>query len=294
VLGRLIPDAFLGGRMTLDARRARTALSGLAANLGLSLLAAAEGVVRVVNAEMERAMRRISVERGYDPRDYTLVAFGGAGGLHACELAAEIGIHRVLLPFQPGLLSAWGALSAELQRDYVQTVRLVDADPSQLERRLDALRARARADLRAEGAAPRRAKIDALIDVRYRGQSYEIQLPMTKRYVHAFHAEHRRLYGYADEDRRVEVVNVRVVASVPSSMRPRPRADRRRQAPRPHRFRWQGRWLSSRVYDRDSMEIGRHASGPLLITEFSATAVVPPGWSVVRTRQGDLIVERKG
>jgi N-methylhydantoinase A len=242
---------------------------------------------------MERAIRRISVQRGHDPRDYTLVAFGGAGGLHACELAAEIGIRRVLLPFQPGLLSAWGALSAELQRDYVQTVRLVDADPRTLERRLDPLRARARADLRAEGAEPRRMKIAALVDVRYRGQSYEIQLPMTNGYVRAFHAAHRRLYAYADEERSVEVVNVRVVASVPSSMQPQPRAERRQQPPRPHRLRWQGRWLSSRVHDRDSLPIGRRVSGPLLITEFSATAVVPPDWIVQRTAHGDLVVERK-
>jgi N-methylhydantoinase A len=265
----------------------------LGTELGLSLENAAEGVVRVVNAEMERAIRRISVERGHDPRGYVLVAFGGAAGMHACDLAMEIGIRRVLLPYQPGLLSAWGALSAPLQRDYVQTVRLVDATARELERRLAPLRARARRDLRAEGAAPGRVEIRALVDVRYRGQSYEIRLPMGNDYARAFHTAHRRLYGYADEGRAVEVVNVRVAASVEARALPRPRASLHQRSPRPHRLRWRGRWLASRVYDRDSLPIRRRVRGPLLVTEFSATTVVPPGWSARRTAHGDLALERE-
>jgi N-methylhydantoinase A len=134
-------------------------------------------------------------------------------------------------------------------------------------------------------------RIRAAVDVRYRGQSYEIRLPMAKDYARAFHDAHRRLYGYADEARAVEVVNVRVVATVRGRALPRPRARLRRQAPRPHRFRWQGRWLAARIYDRGSLPIGRRLRGPLLITEFSATAVVPPRWSARRTTNGDLILE---
>jgi N-methylhydantoinase A len=291
VLGRLIPDVFLGGRMRLDADRARAALAKLGAALRMGPEEAAEGVVRVVNAGMERAIRSISVERGHDPRDYTLVAFGGAAGLHACELAMGLGIGRILLPFQPGLLSAWGALSADLQRDYVQTVRLLDPDPRELNRRLRPLGDRARRELRAEGAGGARTTVRAFVDVRYRGQSYEIRLPMAAGYRRAFHRAHRDRYGHADESRAVEVVNVRVTASRPGPPVSSPAAPEAGPPPRPHRFRWRGRWVAARAYERASLPLGRRVRGPLVVTEFSATTVVAPGWSALHTRAGDLVLE---
>src|SRR5262249_3201773 len=150
--------------------------------------------------------------RGFDPRDYALVAFGGAAGMHACELAAGLGIRRVLVPTHPGLLSACGAASADLQRDYVQTVRLVQPSPPQLPPRLRPMTARARHELVAEGAPAARIRTAAALDVRYRGQSYELQIPLTAGYLAAFHAAHRARYGYADENRAVEVVNLRLTA----------------------------------------------------------------------------------
>jgi len=304
LLGRLVPDAFLGGRMALDVGRARAAVGRLARALRLPPAHAAEGVVRVVNAGMERAIRRVSVERGHDPRDYALVAFGGAAGMHACELAAGLGMRRVLVPAHPGLLSAWGAASADLQRDYVQTVRLTDPDPRVLSRHLRALEARARRELRAEGASPARIRIEAVLDARYRGQSYELRIPLSPRYRDAFHIAHRARYGYADDTRPVEIVNLRVIATAPV---PSPvavsrdiwRAARRRRRGgvgpagfAPHRLRWNGRWLRARRCDRASLPRDRRIPGPLVITELSATTVVPPDWTVRLLRTDDLLLEQ--
>jgi N-methylhydantoinase A len=297
VLGRLLPDAFLGGRMVLHVDRARAALARLARELGLNLEQTAEGIVRVVNAGMERAIRRISVERGYDPRDYTLVAFGGAAGMHACELAAGLGMRRVLVPAHPGLLSAWGAASAPLQRDYVRTVRLVDPDAPAIARRVQRMLARARRELRAEGAAPARIRVAVVLDVRYRGQSYEIGVPWSPAFRAAFHAAHRTRYGYADPQRSIEVVNLRVVASCPSRVavavdgkKPERGGGR---AGSPHRLRWNGRWMRARRYERDALPRSNRVSGPLVITELSATIVVPPAWSVRVLPSGDLLLGSK-
>jgi N-methylhydantoinase A len=292
LLGRLVPDAFLGGEMRLDAARARQAVARLARELGLTVEAAADGIVRVVNAAMERAIRRISVERGLDPREYALVSFGGAGGMHAAELAEALAIRRVLVPAHPGLLSAWGAVTADVQRDYVQTVRLRQPPARDLARRLAPLLARARRELRSEGVSPRRIVLRASLDVRYRGQSYELAVPFGAGYRRAFEAAHRTRYGYADPERAVEVVNIRLSASAPG---PAPRV----VAPRrivgrvqPHRLRWRGRWLVAQRIDRLALPRARRLAGPLVVTELSATTVVPPSWSVRVMRSGDLLMER--
>jgi N-methylhydantoinase A/oxoprolinase/acetone carboxylase beta subunit len=151
VLGRLDPTSFLGGRMRLDAARAHDALAALARRLRTDVVTAAEGVVRVANAAMARALRVISIERGHDPRSFALMAFGGAAGVHACELATELGMRDVLIPRHPGLLSAFGMADAGIARDHVVTVRAIDPVPAELARRLAALTARARAELRADG-----------------------------------------------------------------------------------------------------------------------------------------------
>jgi len=291
ILGRLVPEAFLDGRIRLDASRSAQALSRLAKALRLGVEQTAEGVVRVVNASMERAIRRISVERGHDPRRYMLVASGGAAGMHVCELAMALGIRKVLVPYHPGLLSAWGAVAADARRDYVQTVRQVDAPVSDLTRRFDPLLRRARREMKAESESSRAATVDMFLDVRYRGQSYEIRVPMNPRYRAAFHAAHRQLYGYADESRPVEVVNLRVVAKVHGPPIPRFAVPRQPSAPQPHRFRWNGRWLRAQRWQRMALPRSRRLSGPLLITEFSATTVLPPGWTVTAFATGDLLLE---
>jgi N-methylhydantoinase A len=291
-LGRLAPDAFLGGRMSLDEERARHALGKLGRVLRLSPERAAEGVVRVVNAGMERAIRRISVERGYDPREYTLVAFGGAAGLHACELAMGLGIERVLLPSQPGLLSALGGVSADLQRDYVQTVRLLDPTPAALAKRLRSMQARSRRDLRAEGASAASIRIAASLDVRYRGQSYEISVPMGRDFAKRFHQAHERLYGYSDPARPVEVVNLRVAAASRSNPPMCPPAPRTAAGVQSHRIHWGGRWMKAHRYEREALPTSV-VHGPAVVTEFSATLLGPKGWLARVTDTGDLILRRE-
>jgi N-methylhydantoinase A len=304
VLGRLLPDAFLGGGMALHVDRARSALRRLARELGLTAERAAEGVVRVVNASMERAIRRISVERGYDPRDYTLVAFGGAAGMHACELAAGLGMRRVLVPVHPGLLSAWGAATAALQRDYVQTVRLIDPDVRQLVRVVRGLATRARRELRAEGAAPADLHVRSELDVRYRGQSYELRVPLSPRYRADFDAAHRTQYGYADEQRPVEVANVRVIATSSAASlaaesdarrgtRRSSNGDTRRVPQALHRVYWNGAWRRAHRCERAALPRHRARSGPLVITELSATIFVPPNWLIRVQRFGELLLESR-
>jgi len=289
VLGRVVAENFLGGRMPLDVRRAREALTRLGAALGLSAEAAADGVVRVVNAGMERAIRRISVERGYDPRQYALIAFGGAAGQHACELAAALGIRHVVVPRDPGLLSAWGAASADVQRDHVQTVRLVQPTPGDLRRLFAPLEVAAMAALRDEGIPSTRRTCARSLDLRYVGQSHELDLPFTVRFADAFHAAHRRLYGYADPQRPIEVVNLRVLAR---GAGPHPRdpewhaAGHHRAAP--HRVRWGGRWVTAAAWPRYGLSARAVHRGPLVLTEFSATTFVPSGWRVRAHPTGHL------
>ncbi len=223
VLGRLRPDAFLGGQHRLDAKAAEEALARLARALRLEppagltpAQAAARGVVAVVEAHMARALRVISVERGYDPRDFVLVSFGGAGGLHAATLAQALGIRRVLVPAQASVLSAMGMLTADVVRDYVRTVMLPGTTaPDDLRRRFDPLVRQGRTELCAEGFALSQIQIECLLDVRYPGQSYELTVRFGRGWIGAFHRLHHQHYGYAALDLVPEIVNLRVRAIGP-------------------------------------------------------------------------------
>jgi N-methylhydantoinase A len=291
VLGRLVETEFLGGTMRLDRARAERALGPLARRLGWSLAAAAAGVVRVANAVMERAVRVITVERGHDPRDFVLVAFGGAGGLHAAELARALRIPRVYVPRDPGLLSAWGVLAAEVVRDYARTLLAVEPPDRVLRAMFAALERGARADMRAEGVP--RPTLEWTLDVRYAGQSYELTVPFGGRWVAAFHRGHAARFGHADAQRPVEVVTLRLRARggagprMPSGMH-----RLRRAAPlmrRPVVF--DGRVVATPVHRRDALPVGTRLAGPLLVCEYSATTVVPPGWRLAVEPTGGLLLE---
>jgi N-methylhydantoinase A len=220
ILGRLAPDYFLGGRMGLAVDDARQALARLAQALGLKprpgldlAQTAALGVIQVTDAHMERALRVISVERGYDPGDFTLVSFGGAGGLHACNLARALGIPRVLIPPAASVLSAFGMLTADVIKDYVQTVMLAgDTDYERLARLIAPLAERGAAEIEAEGVSPERISLHRQLDIRYAGQSYELTVPLTPNLVQDFHAAHHRAYGHSDPAAPIEIVNLRLKA----------------------------------------------------------------------------------
>jgi len=220
VLGRLAADQFLGGRMALDAGAAHQALERLALALDMQAEAgldgaqrAALGVIQVANAHMERALRVISVERGHDPADFVLLSFGGAGGLHAVDLARALGIRQVLVPPGASTLSAFGMLAADIQRDYVRTVMLPGTTPLQdLLTRMQELERQGSLELGREGVAQDELQLSPQMDLRYQGQAYELTLPLQANFLPAFHQLHARTYGHSAPDAPVEIVNLRLQA----------------------------------------------------------------------------------
>jgi len=299
LLGRLDPDRFLGGRMRLDAARARAAASALARRAGLAVDDLLEGVLRVANAGMERAIRVVSMQRGHDPRRFALVAFGGAGGMHACDVAGELSIGTILVPRQAGVLSALGMLLADATRDYSASVLRPSRTlaPAHLERAFAPLVRRAMADLTREGIARSDRQIDRQLDVRYVGQSYEITVPWSPPFQRDFHREHRRLYGYADEERPTEVVAVRVraIGRVHPPARPY-RTPRRRSVPRPAGFRparFGGRLRRTALHRWDDLEPGARGRGPAIVTSGDASVVVTPGYHFRIDGFGNVVIAKE-
>ena len=299
LLGRLQSDRFLGGEFTLDLERTRhiTAAWLKAEGSRLNRQRFAEGVIRVVNANMERALRVVSIERGYDPRDFALVAFGGAGGLHACELASGLGIGTVIVPALPGALSAFGILNSDIIKDYSRTVvwKVEGALPERrLRAELAAMEKRAAADFRQEGWKGR-LDLEPSADLRYSGQGFELNLAVTADLVRKFHAEHHRHYGYSHADRPIELVTLRLRVRMqsPASTSRRARVERNKQAVTAERRSvvFSSRALSTAILDRDSLRPQAKLHGPAVITEYSATTVVPPGASFHLDRSANLVIE---
>jgi N-methylhydantoinase A len=283
VLGRIPADRFLGGAMPLDTSRAEAAVAKIADALQIPLLEAAERIIRVANANMERAIRVISVERGHDPRDFTLVAFGGCGGLHACEIASELGIRRVFVPAEAGVLSALGMLLADRVRDY-SAGALGVANPEKLFRELEA-----RARKQMPGA---RGEVQYVrsCDVRYAGQSFEINVPEPA----AFHDAHRKLYGYADPAKRLELVTVRVRAVIPVEAPPAgPKTMPRRRAGNPSTTKLfaSGKWTKALLLTRDDLT-RTPIPGPALLTDSGSTTFIPKGWSIFGDPRQNAILTR--
>jgi N-methylhydantoinase A len=213
VLGRLSAEHFLGGEMPLDVGRSQRVLARLGEGMGLNPQQAALGVIEVANAHMERALRVISVERGHDPRRFTLLSFGGAGGLHAADLARQLGIGSVLVPPLASTLSAFGMLAADVVKDYTQTVMLAGDTPSaEIASRLAPLVERGLQEVLAEGIPQSGVRLERLLDVRYRGQSYELTLPFSDDVPTDFHALHRKTYGYDRQEAPLDIVNLRLRA----------------------------------------------------------------------------------
>ena len=280
VLGRISSDQLVGGEMHLDPARAEAAVSRIAEALGLTLTAAAAAIIRVANSNMERAIRSVSVERGEDPREFPLVAFGGSGGLHACDLAAELGCTTVIVPRLAGALSALGMLLADRTRDY--SAGALGASARDIEARFRKLEKQARRDLR--GATLQRST-----DLGYTGQSYELTIPDGG----DFHKEHHRIYGYSDPKRPTEAVTLRLRATLPVE-KPTLREPRRKtSAPVvTRRVFVDGKFRTIAAAPRDfSPRALTH--GPALITDYGSTTLVPSGWSIRRDSAGSLILRRK-
>jgi len=297
-LGRLHPDWFLGGQMPLDVVRARDAVEAFARQLRLPPEAACEGIVEVVNANMEGAMRVISVERGHDPREFALVAFGGAGGMHAADLARRLSMPTVLVPTSPGILSAFGMLMTDYVQEYAQTV-LVPATEFTAERAAAAFREleeRGRLAMRDEGVAPQDVQISRFLDMSYVGQSFELLVPYLPHFIDEFHRRHDLRYGYEDSARPTQVVNVRMRVIGPSGTSYRaPREPQQGEEARAAHVDTiamyiEGQWRQAPVYDRQRLHAGNRVSGPALITEYSATTVVPAAFVAHVDPQHNLVL----
>jgi N-methylhydantoinase A len=250
------------------------------------------GVQRVVRARMAKAMRLVLARRGLDPRDFTLLAFGGAGPMHAHALALEIGVPRVLVPFLPGAFSAYGILISDVRLEYSRSlVRPLDGGAYTIRRLLAALHARAAKDLAAQGLDARRAISEGSVDLRFRGQSYEINVPARGDLAASFRRAHRRRFGYARPGEPIELVTVRLVVRVPRRVRipPPPSAAIPRETTR--RCLFKGEWVEARVFDRSTLPAGFRAEGPVIIEEAYATTAVPPGASFTVDGIGLLEVE---
>jgi N-methylhydantoinase A len=211
LLGRIPPDRFLGGAMPLYPELAKAAITPLADQLGLSPTETALGIIEIANAHMERALRVISVERGHDPREFTLLSFGGAGSLHAADLARRLRIPQVLISPYAATLSAFGMLAADVIKDYTQTIMLPgETAIANIQELITPLLERAKKEIRGEGFENENIRQEPALDMRYRGQSYELTIPFTENFIDDFHESHRQTYGYQRPEADLEIVNLRV------------------------------------------------------------------------------------
>ena len=312
VLGRLRPEHFLGGQLSLDYDRAKAVMEDVARGIGGDIHVAALGVIRVVNAHMVRAIRAISLERGYDPREFTLVAFGGAGPMHGCELAQELRMPRVLVPQFPGVMSALGVAIADIVKDYSRTVMLKGeaATRERLEEEYAALESHAREEMQDEGLPSEGVLARRSLDVRYVGQSYEINVDfpsprprggagrtreVAEAIASAFHRAHRKRFGYADPSEPVEIVNLRLKMVLPMD-KPLPQ-------PEPPAGESPGAALTGEamvtfadgacdtlLYLREVLHCGNRISGPALVLQMDSTTVIPPGWIAEVDRWKNLVI----
>ena len=308
VLGRLNPVSLLGGDMRIYPRLARLALKRLGDGLGVGVEEAAAGVVRIADSMMSKILRIVSVERGFDPRRFALVAFGGAGPMHACPLAEELQIHDVVVPPNPGMFSALGLLTADLFHDYSRAfVRRADeADPDTIEGLFAKMEHEGRETLLAEGVEPEGMRFRRQLDFRYLGQSYELTVDVGAPFdgdalpscTEAFHGRHSEIYGYSAASEPVEIVNVRLRAI---GAIPKPRlaeSGARAEVAEPvgrHLVYFEGSdsWLETPVYERGDLGPGGAVEGPSIIEQYDSTTVVYPGWGasvdgygVLRLRRG--------
>jgi len=308
ILGRLSSEHFSGGQIRLLADAAYEAIDqGVARPLSMTVEKAAEGIVALANAQMVQALQLVSVQRGLDPRQYLMVAFGGAGPMHAAELARELGCPRVIIPPEAGVQSAWGLLVADARRDFSEAIsnQPIDPDPASLRERYTAMIEGGAEELRAERFTEQTIYNQLSVDARYAGQGFELTvfLPeppsfdqaMIARITELFHKEHLRRYGRSDQQAAVQWVTLRasVIGRVP---RPRPpKVDTRQEPLEQRRLKqqtmvWSGQSCDAPVYERASLGQGDHFTGPALVLQADASLAVPPGVTVTVEPTGDIIL----
>jgi N-methylhydantoinase A len=305
LLGRLPSVARLGGSLSLDRAAAETAMEEVAEPLGLSSRDLAAGVVAVADAAMANAIREITVRRGIDPRDFSLVAFGGAGPLHAVALAEELELPRVIVPADPGVLSAYGMLRSDARHDAVRSYfqRVDDVNPDHLDATFEALREQARLLLKEDGIDAEAIAFEPSADLRYSGQEYTVSVPIPADrrpeetlavIAEEFAAAHHARYGHNNPGEAVEFVNLRV-AAFGRVTHPDRRILEEGATPVPlavEAVRFDDQWHDAAIYRRDDLPRGAVLVGPVVVLEDACTSLVPPSWEATVSRHGHLVLER--
>ena len=287
--------ALLGGRLPLHRDLALKSIERLASDLGLSLDDAILGVQHVVRATMRGAMQLVLARRGIDATDQVLLAFGGAGPMHAWALARELGIRNVVVPFLPGAFSAYGILISDVRQEYSRSVvRPLDRAKSILREVLDGFVEQARADLESQGLDPRRSIMEPTVDLRFRGQSYEVNVPVRGNLATAFRRAHTQRYGYASRSEPIELVTVRLAVRVPRTVRVPQLVVRKAERRASRRVLFDDGWLEAPVVSRETLAAGTELVGPVVIEEPHATSVVPPDARARIDARGLLVIEVQG
>lgn len=309
ILGRIDAEYFLGGEITLDVDSARSALEEKCGRLlKMDVVDVAHGIVEIANAAMAGALRRISIQRGFDPRDFALVAFGGAGPLHANRLAAELGIPTVIVPRSPGTFSAMGLLATDLKHDYNFTSieRLDHLDSTKLVSTFEHLKQQGRDALERDRISVDKMRFEKLLDLRYVGQSYELPISIhdeefssveLTRLASAFHAEHTRVYGFNAPGEPIEVVNLRLSAigdiSKPALRELQPGSDPEvaKKSEREVYFAEKGAYVTTPIFDRYRLGAGCCIEGPAIVEEMDSTTLIHPGYTVRVDPSGNLLIQ---
>jgi N-methylhydantoinase A len=305
-LGRLPQLAKLGGSLALDVEASKRALNSVGSQLQLGVEGTASGIVSIVNASMANAIREITVSRGIDPRDFALVAFGGAGPLHAIAIAEELELHSVIIPSNPGVLSAYGMLQADTRHDLVSNyfANLDRVEMDHFSATLKSLEKRAEQILDDEGVAQSLRRLEPSVDLRYSGQEYTVRVEWPNEWSvqkaieslpTMFEAEHLSRYGHNNPGERIEIVNLRVTAigvsilheqdsvNLPVNNEPSVKAP----------LYFSGQWMEGEIFDRKSLSLREVVHGPAVILEADCTSLIHPGWKAEVVKGGHLLVTRK-
>jgi len=307
VLGRLVPEFFLGGMMEIFPEKSHRVVKNLARKIGKTPLETSSGIIQIANANMEKAIRVISIERGYDPRDFSLISFGGAGSMHAIDIASNLNIASVVVPKNAGVLSALGLLMTDSVKDYsrsiLKTVEFITKE--EMDKHYSELQAKSIKDMKKEGFKEEKIQISAFLDLRYLGQSYEITLPYPhgktafQTIIPAFHQAHQRLYAYRHLDRPVEIVNMRI-KSIGLADKIRFKKKRMKQTSPPKQallknqtLNHKGKEFQASVYLREYLEPGNRIAGPALIVDNESTTFLPPAFGLRVDELCNLILRKK-
>ncbi len=303
VLGRLVPDFFLGGKMKIFPEQSRRAVKKIADTIEKSIESTAEGIIEIANATMEKAIRVISIERGFDPRSFSLCSFGGAGGMHAVDVASHLSMSKVIVPKNAGVLSAVGLLLADSIKDYSKSVLKMNENKTgkkELNRLFSKLIKKSFVDMKKEGFFEHQIKIFPSLDLRYFGQSYEISVPYQENHPFdsAFHSAHKKLYSYFHPNRPVEIVNIRIkVVGTTKKVRFKKYPP---QSPNPkdaefgeQKLIYRQKTYKAKLYKRPLLKTGNTLLGPALIVDNEATTMLPPAWRLTVDGYLNLIIQRK-